>query len=76
MWVRRLNSLVLLTAYLPACASSQPTTTPHPELTAPPKPVKQARVAPTHGCRSGGGAFVWDDHMTDDLDETDEWGNP
>ncbi|MEZ4412323.1 MAG: hypothetical protein R2910_05005 [Gemmatimonadales bacterium] len=38
-------------AYLPACTSFQATTQPLPELTAPPKTVKKARITTVTGAR-------------------------
>ncbi len=51
MRFRRAVSLLLLAAYLPACAHYQPTTQPLAELTAPPDPVQQVRVTLTSGTR-------------------------
>jgi len=49
MGFRRLRSLILLAAYLPACTSYQATTTPLPELLASPKPPTKIQVATTQG---------------------------
>jgi hypothetical protein len=51
MSIRRLVSVLLLMAYLPACTSFQATTQPLPELTAPPKTVKKARITTVTGAR-------------------------
>lgn len=51
MRFRRVVSLLLLAAYLPACAHYQPTAQPLAELTAPPDPVRQVRVTLTNGTR-------------------------
>jgi hypothetical protein len=51
MSIKRFLAMLMLVAYLPACAHYQPTTQPLPELTAPPKPVKQIRVTLTNGSR-------------------------
>ena len=47
----RIVSLLLLAAYLPACAHYQPTAQPLSELTAPPNPVRQVRVTLANGTR-------------------------
>lgn len=49
--VRKVVSALLLMAYLPACTSFQATTQPLPELTAPPKTVKKARITTVTGAR-------------------------
>lgn len=51
MSIRTLVSFLLLIAYLPACTSFQATTQPLPELTAPPKTVKKARITTVTGAR-------------------------
>ena len=51
MRFRRIVSLLLLAAYLPACAHYQPTAQPLSELTAPPDPVRQVRVTLANGTR-------------------------
>ena len=51
MSIRRVVSLLLVAAYLPACAHYQPTARPLAELTAPPDPVQQVRVTLTNGTR-------------------------
>ncbi len=49
MRFRRMVSLLLLAAYLPACTSYQPTTQPLAELTASPKPLEHVRVTTVAG---------------------------
>jgi len=49
MSFRRVVSIFLLLAYVPACTSFQSTSQPLAELTAPPKPVKTVRVVTTAG---------------------------
>jgi hypothetical protein len=51
MSFRRVVSALLLVAYLPACTSFQATSQPLPELTAPPKSVKKARITTVTGAR-------------------------
>ena len=51
MRFRPVVSAILLAAYLPACASYQATNQPLTELTAPPTPVKQARVTLADGTK-------------------------
>jgi hypothetical protein len=51
MRLRRVVSIVLLAAYLPACTHYQPTAQPLAELAAPPDPVRQVRVTLTSGAR-------------------------
>jgi hypothetical protein len=48
---RRVVSILLLAAYVPACAHYQETAQPLAELTAPPAPVPQARVTLSSGSR-------------------------
>jgi hypothetical protein len=49
MSIRRVVSLLLLAAYLPACTSYQATTQPVAELTATPKPPEHLRVTTNEG---------------------------
>jgi hypothetical protein len=63
MSIKRFLAMLMLVAYLPACAHYQPTTQPLPELTAPPKPVKQIRVTLTNGSR----VQVTSPHMESDT---------
>ena len=51
MRFRQAMSVLLLAAYLPACASYQETAQPLAELTAPPAPTRQARVTLASGSR-------------------------
>ena len=51
MSFRRVVSLLLLAAYLPACTSYQATTQPVAELTAAPKPPEHLRVTTTDGAQ-------------------------
>lgn len=52
MSFRRVVSLLLLAAYLPACTGFQATSQPLSELTAPPAPVQQLRVTTKDGKRT------------------------
>jgi len=49
MSIRRVVSVLMLAAYLPACTSYQATTQPLAELTASPKPPEHVRVISTDG---------------------------
>jgi len=51
MSFRRVVSLLLLAAYLPACTIYQATSQPLAELTAAPKPVERVRVTTLEGSR-------------------------